>query len=102
MRIRHLILPLIPAILLSLTAPVAFAAPQFHVITLKQLDAVHDGEREAEVSRILGAPEDITRWFGGERSMVYEISSHNDMLELVYIDLDKNARVSAIHVLSRE
>lgn len=80
----------------------AMASALPHVITLRQLDGVHTGASVSRVCQILGAPEDITRWVGGQRSMVYEIYSHNDMQELVYIDLDHNARVRAIHILSRE
>jgi hypothetical protein len=52
------------------------------------LDHLHDGASATEVAQALGTPESPLQWMDGKHSMVLDISSHSDPLEIVYIDLD--------------
>jgi len=86
---------------LAIAAQASFAASSSHIVTQDQVDSVKAGETSAQVSQSLGAPENVTHWMSGEHSMVYELSSHNDQQELVYVDLDKDNKVTDVQVIDR-
>jgi len=86
---------------LALAAQASFAASSDHLVTQDQIDQLRAGTASAEVAEVLGAPENVTNWMSGERSMVYELSSHNDQQQLVYVDLDKNNQVADVQVIPR-
>jgi len=77
----------------------AFTIADNHV-TQAQIDAVHTDETRDEVVNTLGAPRNITSWMDGSRSMVYETYNSLEGLEHVYVDLDKDGKVTTVEVLS--
>lgn len=86
---------------LAILAQASFAASASHLITQDQIDAVHTGESATEVSQRLGSPENVTRWMSGEHSMVYELSRNTGDKELVYVDLDKDNKVTDVQLVDR-
>jgi len=100
MNIRHTLPAAIAALSLSLAAQSGFAASG-HLVTQDQVDRLHNGISATEVTQSLGAPESVTSWMDGKHSMVYELQSHTDQQELVYVDLDKNNKVTDVQVVQR-
>ena len=92
---------IVSALGLAIAAQASFAASDSHLVTQDQIDQVRAGTAAAEVTQTLGAPENVTNWMSGERSMVYELSSHNDQQQLVYVDLDKDNKVTDVQVIDR-
>ncbi len=86
---------------LAFAAQASFAASTSYRVTQEQIDQVRAGAAAAEVTQTLGAPENVTRWMSGSRSMVYELASPNDQQELVYVDLDKDNKVTDVQVVGR-
>lgn len=101
MNTRKALAIVISSIGLALASQTTFASTD-HLVTHAQLNQIKIGDSAAHVSQVLGAPEDVTTWFGGTHSMDYEISSHSDMQRIVYVDLDSNNKVSGVQELSRE
>ena len=85
---------------LALAAQASFAAGS-HVVTQGQIDQIQAGASATEVAQKLGAPENTTRWMSGARSMVYEQQSANDQAQLVYVDLDRDNKVTDVAVIGR-
>jgi len=100
MNIRHFISVSIASLGLALAAQSSFAASG-HLVTQDQVNNLHDGINSTEVTQALGAPESVTSWMDGKHSMVYELSSPNDQQELVYVDLDKDNKVTDVQVMQR-
>lgn len=75
----------------------AFTVADDH-ITQAQVDAVHSNETRDEVISALGTPRNITSWMDGSRSMVYETYDALDGLQHVYVDLDKEGKVTTVEV----
>jgi outer membrane protein assembly factor BamE (lipoprotein component of BamABCDE complex) len=86
---------------LALAAQASFAAENDHVVTQAQIDQIHGGESAAEARQILGAPESTTSWMSGTSSIVYELHTADDQPQLVYVDLDKNNKVTNVEVIER-
>lgn len=101
MNTRHTIAIVISSLALSLGAQASFASSS-HLVTHGQLSQISRGDSAAHVAQVLGAPADVTSWLDGKHSMDYSISSANDMLKTVYVDLDRNNKVVDVKVLSRE
>lgn len=101
MNTRKTLTIVISSIGLALAAQSSFASPS-HLVTNSELSQIKPGDSMAHVQQVLGAPEDVTSWFGGKRSMDYEISSHNDMHRIVYVNLDRNNKVTGVQIASRE
>jgi len=103
MHARHLLVVSLASLGLALAAQPGFAATRDgHLVTHAQLHQISQGDSAARVSDVLGAPSDVTRWQGGRQSMDYEISSHNDMQQLVYVNLDRNNKVTGVQIISRD
>lgn len=100
MRARNA-LSIIAAVGFAFAAQASFAASSSHLVTQDQIDHLHDGISAAEVTQSLGTPENVTSWMDGKRSMVYELSSDFDQKELVYVDLDKDNKVTDVQVVQR-
>ena len=86
---------------LAFAAQASFAASTSYRVTQEQIDQVRAGTTAAEVTQTLGAPDNTTRWMSGTQSMVYELASPNDQQELVYVDLDKDNKVTDVQVVGR-
>jgi len=86
---------------LALAAQASFAATNDHVVTQAQIDQIHAGESADQARQILGAPENTTNWMSGTSSIVYELHTADDQPELVYVDLDKNNKVTNVEVIER-
>ncbi len=94
-------LPAIIALLgLALTTQSGFAAST-DLLAQHQLDHLHDGASATEVTQALGTPENPLQWMDGKHSMVLDISSHSDPLEIVYVDLDGGNTVTDVQTEKR-
>jgi len=94
-------LSIFAALGLALAAQASFAASSDHLVTQDQIDQVRAGATASAVTQTLGAPENVTHWMNGEHSMVYELSNANDQQQIVYVDLDKNNKVTDVQVINR-
>jgi len=86
---------------LTLATQTSFATESNHQVTRSQLNRIPEGCSSAEVKRELGAPESVTRWLDGSRSLVYEITTHFNEQQHVYIDLDSNDKMTDIQIIER-
>jgi outer membrane protein assembly factor BamE (lipoprotein component of BamABCDE complex) len=87
MAIRKSLPALIASLGLALATQSGFAAST-NLVSQDHLDPLHDGASATEVTQALGTPESPTQWMDGKHSMVFDISSHSDPMEIVYVDLD--------------
>jgi hypothetical protein len=95
MTIRKSLPMIITSLGLAVAAQSGFAAST-HLVSQDQLDQLHDGASATEVTQALGAPESVTQWMEGKHSTIAELSSHNDLQELVYVDLGKDSKVTDV------
>lgn len=89
------------SVCLALAAQASLASEGTHLVTRTQLSKLPSGCKAEEVTRTLGTPESVTRWMDGSRSLVYEISTHYDQLQHVYVDLGSNNRMTDIQIIER-
>ena len=89
------------AICLTLAAQASFASAANHLVTRAQLNQIPDGCTAAQIKQALGAPESVTRWMDGSRSLVYEMTTHNNQQQHVYVDLGSNDRMTDIQIIER-
>jgi len=99
MNIRKALPLVISSLGLALAAQASHAAE--NLVTEAQLAQLKPGISVDEVTRVLGAPENTTGWMNGTRSMVYEISSHDNDQKLVYVDLGKDGKMTDVQIISR-
>jgi hypothetical protein len=86
---------------LALAAQGSLAAEGTHLVTRSQLNKLPSDCKAEEVTRILGTPESVTRWMDGSRSLVYEMSTHYDQLQHVYVDLGRDNKMTDIQIIER-
>jgi hypothetical protein len=100
MAIRKSLPALIASFGLALATQSGFAAST-EPVSQDQLDQLHDGASATEVTQALGTPDSPLQWMDGKHSMVLDISSHSDPLEIVYVDLDRGNTVTDVQTEKR-
>jgi len=86
---------------LALAAQGSLASEGTHLVTRSQLNKLSTGCNSEEITHALGTPESVTRWMDGSRSLVYEMSTHYDQLQHVYVDLGSDNKMTDIQIIER-
>lgn len=72
-----------------------------HMLTQEQIQSIHAGDSLSSIVKNLHAPENITTWADGSRSVVYDTTDTLVGRQTVYIDLDAQNNVKSVEVLEK-